>query len=431
MTDGARYSGPAPGRYADPMTTLRKAAAVTAMTCVLVGALASGLAGCAGRTRHPAVPQERTSLADVPGFTDIRWWGDVGDDPTFLAAARDTITRERAYRAAHGEATDLASSVAYLAVSGGGEDGAFGAGLLCGWTDAGTRPDFCVVTGVSTGALIAPFAFAGPEYDHVLREVYTTVRTSDILVDRGLLSGLFSDAMADTRPLRNLLEKYVDDAFVEELAHEYATGDLLLIATTDLDAGRSVVWNIGAIASSDNPRRREFIISLMLASSAIPGFFPPVLLDVPIEGTPYQEMHVDGGTSSQIFIFPPGFRLRALITEMRAQRERTAYVLRNGRLDPQWAETQPQTLTIAQRAISNLIQSQGLGDLYRIYMSCRRDGVKYKLAFIPPTFREPSNEPFDPVYMGKLFDVGYELGKTGTAWHDTPPGFEDDATAKP
>lgn len=383
------------------------------------------LSSCGSRFRHPAVPVDRQNLASIPGFPSVRWWGDVGDDPTFLEVAKQTITRERAYRASIGQ-PGLAPSIAYLAVSGGGEDGAFGAGLLCGWTDTGTRPEFNVVTGVSTGALIAPFAFLGPDYDHVLREVYTTIKTSDILEDRGLLQGFFSDAMADTKPLRKLLERFVNDDFVRRIAAEDAKGRLLLIGTTNLDAGRPVVWDLGAIAAANKPESKTLILDLMIASSAIPAFFPPVLLDIPIEGTPYQEMHVDGGAATQVFIFPSAFRLRPFIEAMDAQRERTAYVLRNGRLDPEWAQTRPKTLTIAQRAISSLIQSQGLGDLYRIFLSCQRDGVAYRLAFIPPTFREQSKEAFDTNYMHKLFDVGYARGKDGGQWLDAPPGFRSD-----
>ncbi len=380
------------------------------------------LPSCVSRERRPAVPFGRENLATIPGFERVRWWGDIGDDPAFLEVAKETIVRERAYRASRGE-PGLAPSIAYLAISGGGEDGAFGAGLLCGWTDAGSRPEFNVITGVSTGALIAPFVFAGPEYDHVLREVYTTIRTRDIMINRPLVQALLGDAMADTTPLRRLLEKFVTDDFIRRLAAEDAKGRLLLIGTTNLDAGRPVVWNLGAIAAAAKPESRKLVLDLMIASSAIPAFFPPVLLDIPMEGSPHQEMHVDGGATTQVFIFPPAFKLREFVSTVNAKRDRTAYILRNGRLDPEWAETRPQTLTIAQRAISSLIQTQGLGDLYRIYLSCKRDGVAYRLAFIPATFREPSKEAFDPVYMRKLFDVGYQLGKTKAEWHHSPPGF--------
>lgn len=386
------------------------------------------LAACSSPQRHPAVPLDHEKIAAVPGFDHIRWWGDVGDDPTFLAAANDTIRRERLFRSEH-HLPGLAPDVAYLAISGGGQNGAFGAGLLCGWTEAGTRPDFNVVTGVSTGALIAPFAFAGPAYDHVLRTVYTSICTADIMEDRGLLQGFFSDALSDTAPLRKLLNKYIDDAFIQRIADEYATGGLLLIGTTDLDAGRPVVWDIGAIAASGNPGSRKLIIDLMIASSAIPAFFPPVMLDIPIEGTPYQEMHVDGGAATQVFIFPASFHLRDFVTSSHAQRNRTAYIVRNSRLDPEWAETRPRTMSIAQRAISSLIQTQGLGDLYRLYLHCTRDGINYRLASIPASFRETAQEPFDPKYMGKLFEVGYQFGKSQSEWRTAPPGFENDDQA--
>jgi hypothetical protein len=141
----------------------------------------------------------------------------------------------------------------FLAISGGGDNGAFGCGLLVGWTEAGDRPECQVVTGVSTGALIAPFAFLGPAYDKQLHDLYTTISPDDIFTDRGLVGGIFDDAMSDTTPLWNLISKYVDEPLMAAIAREYQKGRLLLIGTTDLDAERANIWNIGAIAASGHP----------------------------------------------------------------------------------------------------------------------------------------------------------------------------------
>jgi predicted acylesterase/phospholipase RssA len=193
----------------------------------------------------------------------------------------------------------------YLAISGGGDNGAFGAGLLAGWTESGTRPNFKAVTGISTGALIAPFAFLGAEYDQQLAEVYTTINQRDVFEKRPVLAAIASDGMADTSPLYRLISKYLDDQMIERIGREYDRGRLLLIGTTNLDAGRAVVWNIGAIAKSPNPKAPELIRRILLASASIPAAFPPVMFEVSLDGAAYQELQADGGAMAQTFLYPP------------------------------------------------------------------------------------------------------------------------------
>ena len=333
-----------------------------------------------------------------------------------------SIEREKAALVAAGKSDSLPQAE-FLAISGGGADGAFTAGLLNGWTAAGTRPKFKVVTGISTGALIAPFAFLGPEYDEVLRKFYTTVDTNNILEKRSLLAALFDDALTDNRPLKNLLAQVLDERVIKGIATEYARGRLLLVGTTNLDACRAVIWDVGAIASSGDPRAPELIRSILIASAAIPAAFPPVLIDVTVDGKPYQEMHVDGGAMTQVFLYPP-----SLQAATRVQRQRRMYIVRNARLDPEWAEVQRRTLPIAGRAISSLIATQGIGDLYRLYLQAQRDGIDYNLAFIPASFRVVAKEVFDRAYMNALYQVGYEAGRSGAAWAKVPPGWKETNT---
>ena len=308
----------------------------------------------------------------------------------------------------------------FLAISGGGEDGAFGAGLLVGWSAAGTRPRFKGVTGISTGALTAPFAFLGPAYDSKLREVYTTIAGKDILRSNGLLDAVFfNDSLADTAPLRRTVARYFDQAVLDAIAAEYRKGRVLLIGTTNLDARRPVIWDIGKIAISGRPEALALVQRILIASAAIPGAFPPVMIDVEAEGKHYQEMHVDGGASTQVFAYPPSLNARAT----GIVRERRLYVIRNARLDPDWAQVDRATLTIAGRAISSLIQTQGVGDLYRIYLTCQRDGVDFNLAYIPKTFTRQLKEPFETAYMQDLFEVGYDLAAKGYPWAKSPPGY--------
>jgi predicted acylesterase/phospholipase RssA len=399
--------------------------------------LAVPLAACSSPSRHSAVPVELADRATVLGNPAIRTWDDAFSQPFLDELIRATTLELDAHRAA-GRDGPLPPAV-YLAVSGGGADGAYGAGILCGWTAMGTRPQFKAVTGISTGALTAPFAFLGPEYDERLKTVYTSVKTEQIAIPRGILAALFNDALMDTSPLRKLMLSMVDEAMMADIAREYARGRLLFVATTNLDANRGVIWNVGAIASSGDPGALQLIHDILIASAAIPAAFPPVMIDVEIHGEAdgesegeiggerFQEMHVDGGTKAQVFLYPPTFRLQSAAAAEGFDRPRTAYVIRNGRLDPQWASVQRSTLPIAGRAIGSLIQSQGVGDLYRIYLLAQRDGVGFNLAFIPPTFNVEPAEDFDPVYMTELFDLGYARATEpgGYPWEDAPPDLAD------
>lgn len=388
--------------------------------------LAAGLAatGCAGPTRQPAVPRELQDRAVVAGMTPaVRTWG-MSLNPDFERELFESIQREQACRAKSGQTGPLPPAD-FLAISGGGQNGAFTAGLLCGWTAAGDRPTFKVVTGISTGALIAPFAFLGPEYDETLRRTYTQVRTSDILTPRNMLAAVFNDALADNRPLWRLLESLVDQKLVDAIAAEHAKGRVLVIGTTNLDARRAVIWNITAIAASGHPRALELIRSIMIASAAIPAAFPPVFIEVEAAGKTYHEMHVDGGAMTQVFLYPPSLKLKDESAAAGITRTRRAYVIRNARLDPEWAQTERRTLKIAARAIDALLATQGVGDLYRTYVNAQRDGIDYNLAFIPPTFKRAPQEAFDTAYMNELFKVGFELARGGYPWQNTPPGLED------
>ena len=381
------------------------------------------LQGCATPSRLAAVPVQDTTRAEIPGIPNARYWVDADVGP-FIRDAIASGQREQAYLARIGHRGPL-PPINFLAVSGGGDDGAFGAGLLVGWTTAGTRPEFKGVTGISTGALIAPFAFLGPEEDDALRAVYTTIGPANVLEPRSLLAALTSDGMADNRPLGELISSRINAEFLARIAREYQDkGRLLLIATTNLDARRPVVWNMGAIASSADPRALDLFRNIMLASAAIPGAFPPTMIDVEVNGKPYQEMHVDGGAMAQVFLYPP--RMFDLVRQQGLKvppRARSVYVIRNARLDPDWAAVKRSTLTIVGRAISSLIQTQGVGDLYRIYLTAQQDGLDYNLAYIGADFKAEHKEDFDTTYMRALFDYGYQLARKGYPWQKTPPGL--------
>ena len=373
--------------------------------------------GCASTDRLPPVPLSIASKISID-IPDARFYPDTD---TERMTALSLAAYKRAQAAHHGHLP----TAYFLAISGGGDDGAFGAGLLAGWSARGDRPVFGLVTGVSTGALSAPFAFLGSEYDAKLKQVYTDTSAGDIFNKRGLLAAIANDAMTDTTPLRNMIASFVDKAMIERIAEEYGKGRLLLIMTTNLDQGRSVIWNIGAIATSGYPGTQDLIVDILRASAAIPGLFPPVMLDVSIDGKRYQEMHVDGGAVAQAFLYPPSLNLKANSARFGIERKRVAYVLRNGRLFRPEENVKRQTLSIATQAISTMTATSGVNDTYRMYVTTKRDGVGFNLAYIDNDFTLPYKGPFDQGYMRALFEYGYEKGKAGYHWHKTPPGYQD------
>lgn len=376
------------------------------------------LASCAGPTvkslRDP-VPEPLVTRSAVPGYARIRYWGDNGEglSPTIV---EEVAAQQRA-------AGYNPKNRSYLAVSGGGSNGAFGAGVLFGWTASGKRPDFTIVTGISTGSLIAPFAFLGPPYDEQLKAAYTQISGDDIYQRKGVLAILGSDSAADNSPLRQLVAKYVTDQMVADIAREHARGRRLLVGTTNLDAERPVVWDIGAIASSGVPGRKDLIQEILIASASIPGVFPPVNIKVVADGKTYDEMHVDGGTANQAFMFPSTFSLKQSDKKVRPGEtfNRTLYVLRNGKVTPEYSTVKPRLASIVGKSISTLIKTQGIGDLYRMYANAQRDGIAFRAIWIPESFTMKEPKPFDPAYMKALFDVGYDMGLKGIPWQSQPP----------
>ena len=244
-----------------------------------------------------------------------------------------------------------------------------------------------------------------------------------MLLKRAITAALFDDAMTDNSPLFKTISRYVNEAMLADLAKAYEDGRLLLIGTSDLDAQQPVIWNIGAIAKSGHPRALDTIRRILLASAAIPGAFPPTMFDVTLDGVAYQEMHVDGGAFAQAFLYPAGLtrQRRARMARGQLVVPATAYVIRNGRLDPEWASTERSTMGIAGRAIATMIAASGLNDVVRIYNTTHRDGIRFNLAYIGSDFTEKLPEPFDQGYMRALFDYGYQRARRGYDWAKQPP----------
>jgi len=388
----------------------RTRASVLIATLLAVG-------GCAQLGRLAAVSATDTSRASVLGIRDARF---LPDETTAITAiSRRLYDREVKYFASLNRPVPPEY---ILAVSGGGDNGAFGAGLLVGWSENGTRPSFKVVTGISTGALIAPFAFLGSEFDPALAELYTTIDERNIFQKRPMLAGVASDALADSTPLQHMIAKYLDERIVARIGEEYQHGRILIIITTNLDAGVPVMWNIGGIAESGHPEAVGLIRKILLASASIPAIFPPVMFNVAVDGVEHQELHVDGGASMQTFLYPATLRI-GKIRGAGPPRAHTAYIIRNGRLAEAWNETERSTLSIATRAVATLTTNSGVGDLYRMYAQAKRDGVAFRLAYIGDDFAEPHPAEFDHAYMVKLFDYARAKARAGYPWRTGPPGF--------
>jgi len=154
------------------------------------------------------------------------------------------------------------------------------------------------------------------------------------------------------------------------------------------------------------------------------------MIEVEAGGERFDEMHVDGGTAAQVFLYPAALSIKALAHDFGVDRSRHVYIIRNSKLSAEWQPVRRRSLNIAARAVATLIKTQGVGDLYRIYLGAQRDDLDYNLASIPDDFNHESDGAFDPVYMAALFQRGYEMAKAGYPWAKAPPGFEPPVVAQ-
>src|SRR5580692_2665420 len=350
------------------------------------------------RTPFTAADEVAAAIPDMP---DARFWADSVAD--FTAALPP-------------------QPGPWLALSSGGADGAFGAGLLNGLSESGHRPDYAVVTGVSTGALMAPFIFAGPHYDGALRAAYTKITAADVFE-----VGSTGESFVDSWPLKDLIAKQITPALLADIAAAHRSGRRLFIVTTDLDAERSVVWNMGAIAVHGGAALTLFR-DVLLASSAIPGGFPPVLINVEANGKQFQEMHVDGGVGGQFFVAPPA--VMAATSDYRLPAT-ALYVVINSGLQPGFQIVPRSTASILTGTVGAAVKFDTRLMIDRAYLAAKRSGVDFNIASIPAGFNVPSRGPFDPDYMSALFQLGEAQGKSTTPFANEPPAYPGRPTAEP
>lgn len=377
------------------------------------------LASCASAPPRTApLPMELKAQATVLGMHDLRHWADAAPaDIQELYTASDEVYRQQM-------AGIMGREHHYLALSGGGENGAFTAGLLAGWSAAGDRPEFTMVTGVSTGALIAPYAFLGPDYDEEVKEVYTGYAAGDLVKRRRVFNIIRNDAITDAQPMKDIIDHYMTPEVMEKIAVEHRKGRMLLIGTTDLDAARPVMWDIGAIAASAHPGALDLIRNVQWASASIPVGIPPVMIEVESGGRSYDEMHVDGGVTRQVFLYPLGIDWARLEKRLQLPARPKVYVVRNAYLDPRWEPVDRKLIPIAGRTINSLIRTQGIGDIYRMYIAADRDGLDFNLAYIPVEFADSAPEPSGLAYMRHIYDQAFSKAKAGYVWEAFPPGVK-------
>jgi hypothetical protein len=333
---------------------------------------------------RPDFTAEDQAAAIIPGVPDARFWADSEKD--FLAALPTTPGP-------------------WLALSTGGGDGAFGAGLLNGWSESGRRPEFSVVTGVSTGALMAPFAFVGSAQDAGLKRAYTEYNAGDIFEDVKT-----PESLVDTWPLRRLIAKEVTPELLAQVAEGHKRGRRLFIATTNLDAQRGVIWNMGAIAAKGDEAALKLFRDILAASTAIPGLFPPALIDVEAKGKKTQEMHADGGLGAQIFVAPESMLNTSGATKLPATE---LYLIANNRLTPEFQMTDRTLIFVLGHSIAVGVQSMLRMNIDRAYGAAKRSGVPFYLSYPALGADQQGKGAFDTEFMKGLFENGVARGKTG------------------
>jgi hypothetical protein len=343
----------------------------------------------ATRTPFTAADEE---IAVVPGIPEARFWADSEQDFA------------RALPSQRGP---------WIALSAGGSDGAYGAGLLAGWSASGKRPEFALVSGVSSGALMAPYVFLGTSYDDQLRESYSSISAGDVFELGGT-----PESLVDTWPLRDTIAKRVTPKLLQDVAAEHQKGRRLLVLTTNLDSERFVVWNMGAIATQGDENALKLFREVLLASSSVPGMFQPTFITAEANGRRFQEMHADGGVGAQFFVAPEslltsGSDYRVPATQL--------YILINGKLTPEFAVNDRTTVAILGRSVSVAIKAAARTGVDRAYVAAKRSGVDFNLAYVDPGFTQQSKGLFDRDYMQALYKRGFEHGKNGQPFLAQPP----------
>ncbi|MCA1388450.1 patatin-like phospholipase family protein [Bradyrhizobium sp. IC3123] len=365
---------------------------------VLICSLALGACTALPRTPYTAAEASASRVLDIDGLRRY------ADEPvTKFSFDKDNSTATRTY----------------LALSGGGADGAYGVGVLNGWTAARTRPTFSVVSGVSTGGLIAPFAFLGPQYDDTLKEVYTSGIAESLLNDPSIMRVLFGSGLFGNTRLRELVARYVGPEIMAQVAREHAKGRRLLVVTTDLDTQRTAIWDMGKIAAVGTPEALKLFRDVMAASASIPLVFPPIMIDAEGGGRKFQEMHVDGGVTAPVLTLPEALLFQS--GRLPGNAKVDIYILVNKKIERNFELVSNGTIDVASRSLSAITQSQTRSIIFSTYDFAKRNRLGFHLSYIARGYPAPPSEGFDTTYMRALYQYGYEKAASGQAWTSTLP----------
>ncbi|WP_249156664.1 patatin-like phospholipase family protein [Bradyrhizobium sp. KB893862 SZCCT0404] len=370
------------------------------LTALLALSLGLALGACTSlpRTPYTAAEAQASRVLDIDGLRRY------ADEPvTKFSFEKDTSTATKSY----------------LALSGGGADGAYGVGVLNGWSAARTRPTFSVVSGVSTGGLIAPFAFLGSQYDDTLKDVYTSGIAESLLNDPSIMRVLFGSGLFGNTRLRELVARYVGPEIMAQVARENAKGRRLLIVTTDLDTQRTAIWDMGKIAAVGTPEALKLFRDVMAASASIPLVFPPIMIDAEGQGRKFQEMHVDGGVTAPVLTLPDALLFQG--SRLPGSARMDIYILVNKKIERNFELVSNSTIDVASRSLSAITQSQTRSIIFSTYDFAKRNRLGFHLSYIARDYPAPPSEGFDTGYMRALYQYGYEKAASGQAWTSTLP----------
>lgn len=385
-----------------------------AITLVLVATLAA----CASLPRTDFTVRQQY-IAQIPGIPNARLWADASADDFGKVVHMNELYA----------ASNRIGAMNFLAISGGAADGAFGAGVLTGWQDGGRRPEFVMVSGVSAGALIAPLAFLGPDYDDELIRAWTS-GIAEPVGEGGIFSLLFSQE-SRRAALFELVSSFTSEEMLDRIAEEHRRGKRLVVITTNLDAQRPVVWDMGAIAASGHPKALDLFRNVLTASASIPGAFEPTLIEVEAGGQRFAELHVDGGATMQVFTIPESMLAgNGIKSKVKRQVPANFYIIMNNRLTPEFQVVYGAAVPVLARSLSSLIKTHARLTLVATREFTRTRNIGFNLAYIHDDFPTEPKSSFATAYMRSVYKYGYDEAKSGAIWEKEIPflnGLRHDA----
>ncbi|WP_295894093.1 patatin-like phospholipase family protein [uncultured Vibrio sp.] len=392
------------------------------------------LVACSSGVNRVAAPPNPMSVNSLFSDPTIRVWGDVPLSVEQLIES-ETLRKHSLDVTLIIDDEGNPKPQHHLTISGGGANGAYGAGLLNGLTQSGERPEYRLVTGISTGAIIGLYAFLGEEYDDKLKSFYTQLSDQDLYQTRYIWQLFSSSSLLDTAAFEARVRKEIDRELLNEVKKQYLRGRSFLVQTTNLDEQRPVIWNMGAIAMHDTPEAEALFESVILASASIPGIFEPVLIPVYVDGVLHDEMHVDGGVIAQVFFIPEVLDIEAIAEveklnlkqrgfDVQHGKQSYVWLINNARIGASWHPTALSITDIVSRSISTMIKFQGRSSIAQVYKQSQLTESSFNYSYIPDLLPDaPEDLPFDKVYMQSLYCYGYALGLKQSHWSSNLPNY--------